>query len=101
MTMQQQIEQKLEAHFKPTHLQVINESHMHSRGQDSHFKAVIVSNNFAGQRLLARHRQVNQVLAEELAEHIHALAIHAFTEQEWQEKQQQFPTSPTCRGGEG
>ncbi len=36
-------------------------------GRESHFKVVVVSQAFEGQRLLGRHRQVNGVLAEELA----------------------------------
>ncbi len=69
-------------------LEVINESHMHrvEPGSESHFKVVIVSEQFAGQRLLARHRQVNAVLADELAGAIHALALHTYTTSEWQEK---------------
>ena len=67
MSMQQQIEAKLAAALAPTHLEVINESYMHrvAPGSESHFKVVVVSQAFEGQRLLGRHRQVNGVLAEE------------------------------------
>ena len=77
MTIQQLIEAKLTAALSPTVLEVINESHMHrvEPGSESHFKVVIVSEQFAGQRLLARHRQVNAVLADELAGAVHALAL--------------------------
>jgi BolA protein len=61
---------------------------------------VIVSNAFAAQRLLQRHRTVNTVLAEELSKHIHALAIHTYTPEEWHEQQpEQVPASPKCYGG--
>lgn len=101
MRIQQQIEDKLTAAFSPQFLEVVNESHMHNvpDGSESHFKVVIVSSLFDGQRLIQRHRQVNQVLATELAEHIHALAIHTLTADEWQKKQQVAPASPDCRGG--
>ncbi len=97
MTMQQQIEAKLAAALSPSHLQVINESYMHrvAPGSESHFKVVVVSQAFEGQRLLARHRQVNGVLADELAGAIHALALHTYTEQEWRQREQ-APTTPSC-----
>ena len=83
----------------PTLLEVINESHMHrvEPGSESHFKVVIVCEQFAGQRLLARHRQVNAILADELAGAVHALALHTYTENEWQEKGN-APRTPSCVG---
>ncbi|BEE10322.1 BolA/IbaG family iron-sulfur metabolism protein [Aeromonas dhakensis] len=97
MTMQQQIEAKLAAALSPSHLEVINESYMHrvAPGSESHFKVVVVSQAFEGQRLLGRHRQVNAVLADELAGAIHALALHTYTEQEWQQREQ-APSTPSC-----
>ena len=97
MTIQQLIEAKLTAALSPTVLEVINESHMHrvEPGSESHFKVVIVSEQLAGQRLLARHRQVNAVLADELAGAIHALALHTYTEQEWLQREQ-APKTPSC-----
>lgn len=98
MTMQQQIEKKLTNAFTFEHLEVVNESHMHARGQESHFKVILVSAEFEGLRLLQRHRKINEVLAEELANHIHALALHTYTQAEWSEKEQ-APLSPKCLGG--
>lgn len=77
--MQIQIEEKLLANINCKHLTVTNESHMHSAGTDSHFKVVIVSSDFEGKLLLQRHRAINKVLADELANHIHALALHTYT----------------------
>ena len=102
MVIYQVIEQKLQHAFIPEFLQVTNESYKHNvaEGSESHFNVVIVSNAFAEQRLLQRHRAVNAVLAQELAQHIHALAIHTYTPQEWSEQQaQQVPASPKCYGG--
>ncbi|MFC3022323.1 BolA family protein [Vibrio zhugei] len=101
MTIHETIEQKLSQAFAPMHLAVENESHMHNvaPGSESHFKVTVVTDAFAGQRLLARHRQVNQVLADELANHIHALAIHTYTQQEWLERESVRPDSPSCMGG--
>ncbi|MGF1685962.1 transcriptional regulator BolA [Photobacterium japonica] len=99
--IQQRIEEKLQHAFTPQHLAVVNESYMHNvpEGSESHFKVVIVTTDFAGQRLLARHRAVNTALAQELANDIHALAIHTYTPDEWLAQQENAPTSPNCKGG--
>ncbi|MGR5260670.1 transcriptional regulator BolA [Vibrio astriarenae] len=99
--IQEKIETKLHSAFDPSHLQVIDESYMHSVpvGSESHFKVIIVTKQFEGQRLIARHRMVNQVLSEELANEIHALAMHTYTEEEWRQEQGFAPASPMCMGG--
>ncbi|KPH63715.1 transcriptional regulator [Pseudoalteromonas porphyrae] len=99
MSMQQQIETKLADAIACKHLNVVNESHMHSRGTDSHFKVIVVSEEFSGKRLLQRHRQINEILKDELANHIHALAIHTFTPTEFSEHNGQVADSPNCLGG--
>lgn len=68
------------------------------RGSESHFKVTVVSERFAGLRPVARHRLVNQTLADELANHIHALAIHTYTTQEWQQMNQESPESQCVWG---
>jgi BolA family transcriptional regulator, general stress-responsive regulator len=60
---------------------------------------VLVAEEFAGLRLLARHRLVNAALAEALAGPVHALAIHTYTAAEWRERFGQAPLSPPCLGG--
>ncbi|MDH5388475.1 MAG: BolA/IbaG family iron-sulfur metabolism protein [Gammaproteobacteria bacterium] len=99
MNKQETITQKLNQEFSPEHLEVINESHMHSGPADeSHFKVVIVSDDFKDKMLIARHRLVNKVLEEELSGGIHALALHTMTMEEWFEKGN-VPASPPCAGG--
>ncbi|UUM31142.1 BolA family protein [Vibrio japonicus] len=99
--LQEVIETKLHNALDPEHLKVINESYMHNvpAGSESHFKVIVVSNKFDGLRLIARHREVNQVLADELADHIHALSIHTYTPQEWKAQNESAPDSPMCLGG--
>ncbi|WP_205626069.1 transcriptional regulator BolA [Photobacterium aquae] len=99
--VQQRIKEKLEQAFSPLQLEVVNESYMHNvpAGSESHFKVVVVSAQFEGMRLIARHRAVNAVLANELANDIHALAMHTYTESEWQNLFDGAPDSPACRGG--
>ena len=86
-------------HLEPAFLEIANESHMHSGpATDSHFKLTVVSNQFDGKRPVARHQLIYGVLAEELAGPVHALALHLYTPQEWQQSGQ-VPDSPNCRGG--
>ena len=101
MSVQADIRAKLQAVFDPVHLAVENESHLHNvpSGSESHFKLVIASERFEGERLLRRHRLVNAALAGELAGPVHALAIHAMTPDEWFEAAGAAPDSPLCRGG--
>ena len=101
MKVQNEIEKKLAETFSPLHLEVINESGNHNvpEGSESHFKVVVVSPEFAGKNLLARHRLINAALADELKNSIHALAIHTYTEDEWQETSGGAPMSPPCLGG--
>jgi len=101
MSIQADIEQKLAQGIQALHMEVINESSNHNvpPGSESHFKVVLVSEDFAEKKLLQRHRMVNQILAEELKGKIHALAIHTYTELEWQEHSGNAPMSPPCLGG--
>ncbi|NJN50502.1 MAG: BolA/IbaG family iron-sulfur metabolism protein [Gammaproteobacteria bacterium] len=95
------IQNKLTARFAPIHLDVVNESSNHHvpPGSETHFKVTVVSERFAGQRLIARHRLVNETLAAELAGAVHALAIHTYTADEWEIRRSAAPTSPDCAGG--
>ena len=102
MNIQNSIEKKLHEHFNPEHVEVINESYKHNvpAGSESHFKVIIVAPVFAEERLIKRHRLVNSVLKDELANDIHALAIHTYTQKEWQALYGEYPQSPNCLGGE-
>ncbi|MEJ2480391.1 MAG: BolA/IbaG family iron-sulfur metabolism protein [Acidihalobacter sp.] len=101
MTLQKRIEQKLESGLAPVFLEVLNESGQHNvpAGSESHFKVTVASAQFDGQRLLARHRMVNELLQEELAGPVHALALHTLTPNEWFERAGEVPDSPPCLGG--
>jgi len=101
MTRQQTIEDKLTDALAPLHLEVVNESANHHvpPGSESHFKVVVVSPLFDGERLIARHRRVNALLAAELRSGVHALALHTYTESEWRQRFGGAPMSPPCRGG--
>ena len=100
MSIETSIQTKLQC-FSPVHLDVKNESFMHNvpEGSESHFNVTVVSTQFEGKLLVARHRMVNQILADELAGKIHALALHTMTPDEWFEKSGLTPNSPLCLGG--
>lgn len=91
------IENTLNAALAPQFLDVQDESHMHSRGQETHYKAVIVSEQFAGLNAVKRHQKAYGAMGD-LMQQIHALALHTYTPAEWAE-QGSAPDSPTCRGG--
>ena len=99
MSMQSKITEKLQSAFSPEHLEVTDESHMHNvpEGSESHFKVTLVTDEFAGKMLIARHRLVNKVLENELQNGIHALALHTMTMEEWFAKGK-APDSPECLG---
>jgi BolA protein len=77
------ITKKLSAAFAPESLKVQDESHLHAghaghrEGGQTHYRVHIVSNAFKGKSRLDRHRMINDVLKDELAGGIHALALHA------------------------
>ena len=98
--IREQIQEKLRVAFQPAHLEVHDESYRHNvpAGSESHFKVVIVSDCFAGQRFLARHRLIYGELAAELAGSVHALALHTYTLTECEGWQDPVLASPNWRG---
>lgn len=99
-SVQSLIETKLFQTFEPTHLSVVNESHLHSvpKGSQTHFKVEIVSHQFEQKKLLERHRRINEILADEISQ-IRACSLYAFTPAEWAERKNEALQSPTCSGG--
>lgn len=98
MSRQQNLEAQVRAALPIEFLQIINESHMH-RGPanaETHFKLVIVSPVFEGQRSVRRHQQVYAALGEEFRTGLHALALHTYTPQEWADSGE-APASPACQ----
>jgi len=100
MTRKDRIQDCLEKGLHPVHLDVIDESHMHSVpvGAESHFKIVVASDEFEGKTLVNRHRAVNKLLEGELAGGLHALTMTTLTVPEWSQAPDVL-SSPACRGG--
>ena len=81
MNMRDKISARLAAGLSPVLLEVIDESHLHAghsgarAGGETHYRVRVAAPGFAGKSLVACHRMVNSLLAEELAASVHALAI--------------------------
>jgi BolA protein len=84
MTYCDRITAKLVDAFRPSRLEVIDESARHAGHNaaaatlgETHFRVRITAAAFAGMSRLERHRRINELLKAELAERVHALAIEA------------------------
>lgn len=89
MSTKARIEEKLAAALEPERLEVLDESHLHAGhahhdsdhhaafdgSGETHFRVRVVSPRFSGMGRVDRHRMVNELLSEELAANVHALAI--------------------------
>jgi len=100
MSVQARIEDTLKT-LEPAHMTVENESHMHNvpANSETHFKVTLVFERFAGLMPVKRHQMIYALLADELAGPVHALALHLYTDEEWQNRGEARPDSPNCRGG--
>lgn len=87
MTVKETMVAKLTAALAPVSLDVIDDSAKHAghilhpggvepRGE-THFTVRVTAAAFAGKSRLQRHRLVNEALAQELNDGVHALAIEA------------------------
>ena len=90
MSVQENVEAILRDKLTPEHLEVVNESHMHSvaKGSETHFKVIVVSPIFEGVSAVKRHQLVYGALGEMMSKKpsqggIHALAITSRTPAEW------------------
>ena len=81
MLIADEITEKLNTAFQPTHLQVLDESEGHRghagwrEGGQTHFKVVISARDFADMSRIARHRAVHAALTPDLVGRIHALSL--------------------------
>ena len=97
LNRKKRIESILNEQFKPISCDVINESHMHRvpENAETHFKVVLVTAQFDALKRVSRHRLVNQALAEEFQQGLHALSLSLHSPSEWQAQQDIIP-SPKC-----
>ncbi len=85
MSVSETIGKKLGEAFAPLRLDIVDNSALHAGhagarpGGETHFRAEIVSERFEGLGRVARQRLVYKVLAEELADRVHALELLTLT----------------------
>jgi BolA family transcriptional regulator, general stress-responsive regulator len=70
------------ARLDPLHIEIIDESHKHAghagaRDGGGHYVLRIVSDRFAGNNTVARHRMIYSALGDMMKREIHALTIQA------------------------
>lgn len=88
MAMAEIIERKLRDGLSPTRLAVRDDSHKHAghagwrEGGETHFHVTVVAAAFDGQSRVQRQRRIYGLLAEELADSVHALQLVARTPEE-------------------
>ena len=82
--IESQIINTLSTSMNLSSLKIINESFMHNvpKGSESHFKIVVVTNDFNNLSIIERHKLIYKTL-DNLMNKIHALSIHAFNEEEF------------------
>lgn len=75
-------------------MDIVNESGNHSRGEESHYNLLVVSDEFKGKLPIDKQRLIYGILKEEM-KRIHALTLSCKTLEEW-EKEQSGAESPGC-----
>lgn len=100
MQIENEIRDTLSRAFNVHHMELENESYKHNvpAGSESHFKLTLVSNIFFGKTRVQRHQLVYGALTDQMPK-IHALALHLYTDEEWEARKYESPDSPDCLGG--
>ncbi len=79
--IKQEIEKRLQEALEPTHIEVIDESHLHAGHVgarptgNTHFRLKITSPKFNDLKPVARHQLVYKILSDLMNNPIHALAM--------------------------
>lgn len=87
--MRDELEARIRAQLETTHLEVIDESHLHvghagARDGGGHFRAVIVSPRFEGLNRVRAQQLVFGAVEEWMGKEIHALSMQTFTPGAWE-----------------
>ena len=87
--MRDAIEERIRDSLGASHVEVIDESHLHAghagaQGGGRHFRAVIVSEKFAGLSRVRSQQLVYQSVEEWMGREIHALSMKTFTPEAWE-----------------
>jgi BolA family transcriptional regulator, general stress-responsive regulator len=79
------IEQRLRERLGAVHVEVEDESRLHAGhgASGGHYRAVVVSERFAGLSRVAAQRLVYAALGDWMDGPIHAFAVRTFTPEQW------------------
>lgn len=96
---EERILQILMERLQPLHIEVLNESHMHSGNRrESHFKVLVVSAAFVGKSRIDRQRMINDLMKAEFDGGLHALTQRPLTPEEWEKQKADLEfESPNCK----
>lgn len=82
MSFSRNIERKIREALSPDSVEIINESHLHAGHQETfdgtgetHLRIKVVASAFEGMSRVERHRAINALVQEEIAEGLHAIAM--------------------------
>jgi len=80
-----EIEQRLRERLAAAHVEVEDESRLHAGhgASGGHYRAVVVSERFAGLSRVAAQRLVYEALGAWMSGPIHAFAVRTFTPEQW------------------
>lgn len=99
MDREHRIKEILMKIFNPIFIELENESANHSvpKNSETHFKLILVTDQFEGKSRLDRQRSVNESLKDEFKNGLHALTQRLYTPQEWAYSQTEKTfSSPAC-----
>ena len=85
------LEARLREALEATHVEVVDESHLHAghvgaRDGGGHYRAVIVSERFAGLNRVKAQQVVYAAVDDWMGGEIHALSMKTFTPESWDEE---------------
>jgi BolA protein len=85
----ERIRARLQQSLEPIHLELFDDSAAHAghagarQSGGGHFSAIIVTESFAGQSLVARHQRVYQALGDLMQTDIHAFSMKVYAPDEF------------------
>lgn len=83
-------ERLFHSHWKVEHLEMENQSAQHaghySGDGDSHWRVLLVAQEFQGLNRVQRHQRVYALLQEDFNSGLHALSLELLSPEEWQKK---------------
>lgn len=92
--MREDIERRLRDDLAATHVEVVDESHLHAghagaKSGGGHYRALIVSDRFAGLSRVRAQQLVYGVMGSWMGREIHALSMRTLTPVEWESEGRQ------------